>query len=72
MEIDSRVAFQARVVELELGELSQKVTDLNWNTYSKLAFAVPSSAPGVVDEDVFRRQVLTRLFVIPEDQDMPA
>ena len=71
MEIDSKVAFQARLVELELGELSQKFTDLNWDTYAKLAFAVPSSAPGVVDEDVFKRQVLAKLFVIPEGQDMP-
>ena len=72
MEIDSKVTFQARLVELELGELSQKLTDLNWDTYAKLAFAVPSSAPGVVDEDVFKRQVLEKLFSIPEGQDMPA
>ena len=55
-----------------MGELSQKFTDLNWDTYAKLAFAVPSSAPGVVDEDVFKRQVLEKLFFIPEGQDMPA
>ena len=122
MEVDSRVAFQARLVELELGELSQnfddlghvcsklncKATivwagnrhkprvpirvsnlledvnveeiigvlqageDLNWDTYAKLAFAVPSSAPGFLDEDVFKRQVPTKLFVIPQGQDMPA
>ena len=28
MEIDSKVAFQARLVELELGELSQIFVDL--------------------------------------------
>ena len=72
MEIDSKVTFQARLVELELGELSQKLTDLNWDTYAKLAFAVPSTAPGVVDEDVFKRQVLEKLFSISEGQEMPA
>ena len=72
MEIDSRVASLSRLVELELGELSQKFTDLNWDTYAKLAFAGLSSALGIVDEVGFKRQVLAKFFVIPEGQDMPA
>ena len=71
MELDSRVAFQSRVVELEFGELSRKFTDINWDAYAKLGFAVPSSVPGVVEENVLERQVLAKHPVIPEDQDMP-
>ena len=48
MEIDSKVTFQARLEELELGELSQRFTDLNWDTYAKMAFAVPSLAPALL------------------------
>ena len=55
----------------EIIDILQAGKDLNWDTYAKLAFAVPSSTPGLLDEDVFKRQVLEKLFVIPQERDMP-
>ena len=59
--IDSAASFEARAVELGLGDHISKMRDMGMNTYAKFAFAA-NHTPGQIDEKAFQAQVIVPLL----------
>lgn len=71
MAVDSRAVFSLRLAELGLGELQEKFDGAGWNTHGAFAFSVPQVPGGLVDDEVFKTRVVSRLFEVAEGDESP-
>ena len=56
--VDSAPVFEKRVGALGLGGALAKFQEFGWNTYGAFAFAAPTGAGGLVDNDIFMDTVV--------------
>ena len=69
--VDSAPVFEKRVGALGLGGALAKFQEFGWNTYGAFAFAAPTGAGGVVDNDIFMAVVVRPLLSLSDSAPPP-